>query len=204
MLLSVLLSWYSQTLWPISLIAAISLITFVFSQTSIKGYANYITGFRFLMIVVFSWYVDIFPIKWMFGYLTIAVLLDVLDGYVARKYGETSVFGQYFDMEVDAFFVLLMCSYYYLYQGVPFWILIPGVLRYVYSLFLLIYPKPGFVEKKKSYAATIAGAFFVILLGGLLLNDWYQTGLLLIGSLLIVLSFTISFFEYSNYKHTLL
>ncbi len=160
------------------------------------GYANLVTGIRLLLLIIGSFLFSTVSKEVLFGIMTCAVLLDILDGFLARKYGHTSIFGQYFDMEVDAFFVLLMCFYYFQYQEIGWWILIPGVLRYVFRIFTLMFPKEGYVESKKSYAAMVAGTFFTILLACILFNLPYA---LLIGSIAIMLSFSVSIIEYLRY-----
>ena len=160
------------------------------------GYANWITGFRLLLVVIGSFLFSLVSKEWILIIMTSAVLLDFVDGYMAKKYDQTTTFGQFFDMEVDAFFVLLMCFYYYQYQEIGWWILIPGVMRYAFKIFTVLVPKEGLVEAKKSYAATIAGIFFTILLVCIVFEVPYA---LLSGSIAIVLSFSVSVVEYLNY-----
>jgi len=160
------------------------------------GYANIVTGLRLILIIIGSFLFSTASKEVIFGIMTGAVLLDVVDGYLARKHGQSSTFGQFFDMEVDAFFVLLMCFYYFQYQEVGWWILVPGIMRYVFKIFTSIVPKEGFVETKKSYAAIVAGTFFVILLACILYELPYA---LLVGSIAIVLSFSVSIVEYLRY-----
>jgi len=160
------------------------------------GYANLITGMRLILVVIGSFLLSIVAKEWIFVIMGSAVLLDFVDGYLARKYNQESTFGQFFDMEVDAFFVLLMCFYYYQYQEIGWWILIPGLMRYVFKIFTAIIPKEGFVETKKRYAAIVAGTFFTILLACILFEIPYA---LLIGSIAIILSFSVSVIEYLRY-----
>ena len=163
------------------------------------GIANCITLLRFLLVLISFLYIDFnkqLPLFTLF--LVFAVVLDFFDGIAARQFYETSVFGQYFDMEVDAFFVLTMCCYYYIFADIGFWILIPGILRYVYRLYTFLVPKKNFKETKQKYATIIAGTFFVILLLCLLLDGWLQESLLILGALSITLSFAWGFKQYHS------
>ena len=99
-------------------------------------------------------------------------------------------------MEVDAFFVLIMCCFYYLQVGVSWWILIPGLLRYVFRLYTFCFPKPNVKEEKKTYATIIAASYFIVLLIGLITKDTAQFLILLSGSLAIVISFSIGIIQY--------
>ncbi|MEM9544462.1 MAG: CDP-alcohol phosphatidyltransferase family protein [Bacteroidota bacterium] len=160
------------------------------------GYANLTTGLRLLLVVIGSFLFTYVSKEWILAIMTTAVLLDIVDGYLAKKFNQVTTFGQFFDMEVDAFFVILMCFYYYQYQEVGWWILVPGIMRYAFKLFTVLVSKEGFVESKKRYAAMIAGIFFTILLACILVDIPYA---LLMGSVAIVLSFSVSIIEYLKY-----
>ncbi|MGH3881067.1 MAG: CDP-alcohol phosphatidyltransferase family protein [Actinophytocola sp.] len=61
---------------------------------------------------------------------TVALELDAVDGWVARKTGTVSPFGARFDMEVDAFLILVLSAY--LATEVGPWVLAIGAMRYVF------------------------------------------------------------------------
>jgi len=165
------------------------------------GYANWVTGFRLVLILIGSFLFGIVSTNTILAIMLTAVLLDVVDGFLARKFDHASNFGSYFDMEVDAYFVLLMCFYYFQYEDIGWWILFPGVLRYLYKVVVTLIPKPTFKEKKQKYASIIAGIFFVLLIVCLISPSEIRNILLLIGSFLIVVSFGISFVQYLKYKN---
>jgi phosphatidylglycerophosphate synthase len=60
----------------------------------------------------------------------IAMTLDGLDGWLARRSGMQSAFGARFDMEVDAFLILILAILVYQSGKAGVWILLSGVLRY--------------------------------------------------------------------------
>jgi len=134
-----------------------------------------------------AWYPHLGSLE-LFAILGLVVTLDVVDGWLARRFNQQSVFGMYFDMETDALYVLLVCVYLYLQGMVGAWILIPGILRYVYRIFIFTISKPGFKEQKQRYAAVIAGSYFVILLLSVGWQNEIQHITLIVGSLAIVLS----------------
>ena len=61
---------------------------------------------------------------------TIALVLDAVDGVVARRSGTASEFGARFDMEVDAFLILVLSGYVASTTG--WWVLAIGAARYVF------------------------------------------------------------------------
>ncbi|MFE5408516.1 CDP-alcohol phosphatidyltransferase family protein [Microbacterium sp. NPDC056569] len=62
--------------------------------------------------------------------VAVALLLDGVDGIVARRTGSESELGARFDMEVDAYLLLVLCVYDARYVG--WWVLAIGVLRYAF------------------------------------------------------------------------
>ena len=163
-------------------------------------WANAITTVRFVLIAIAIGLADNLSYEQLFVMLGIAVLLDVADGFLARKLKESSALGLHYDMEVDAFFVLIMGVYFFISRDVPFWILVPGLLRYLYTTMMALWPKQSFSESKQKYASTIAGVFFVILLLAIIMAGPIQLIMLAIGSALIMLSFGKSFYDYFSFK----
>jgi phosphatidylglycerophosphate synthase len=60
----------------------------------------------------------------------VALLLDGVDGQVARRTGTVSAFGARFDMEVDSFLVLVLSAYAA--AGAGPWVLTLGLARYAF------------------------------------------------------------------------
>ncbi len=70
---------------------------------------------------------------WSFCTLGIFVLmLDGVDGYVARRSGLASAFGARFDMETDALFILVLSILAFTLQKAGAWVIAAGLLRYIY------------------------------------------------------------------------
>lgn len=70
------------------------------------------------------------------------LVLDGLDGWLARRFGRASAFGARYDVEVDALFVMAL-SGLLLARGVAgAWVLAAGLLRYIYILGMVIIPSP--------------------------------------------------------------
>ena len=62
------------------------------------------------------------------GLAVVALVLDAVDGWVARRTGTVSALGWSFDMEVDAFLILVLSVY--VAQSVGPWVLAIGAARY--------------------------------------------------------------------------
>ena len=63
------------------------------------------------------------------GLAVVALVLDAVDGWVARRTGTVSALGARFDMEVDAFLILVLSVY--VGRSVGPWVLAMGAARYV-------------------------------------------------------------------------
>jgi phosphatidylglycerophosphate synthase len=61
-----------------------------------------------------------------------ALLLDGLDGYVARRSGRATPFGARLDLEVDALFVLGLSMLAWAMHVTGAWILLSGSMRYIW------------------------------------------------------------------------
>lgn len=72
---------------------------------------------------------------WIMAALAIiALLLDGLDGWLARRGGMQSPFGARFDMEVDAFFILILATLAWQFDKAGIWVILSGAMRYGFIL----------------------------------------------------------------------
>jgi phosphatidylglycerophosphate synthase len=74
------------------------------------------------------------------GFATLALALDGVDGWAARRGGLASRFGARFDMEADAFFVLVLSVLAWQWDKVGAWVLLIGAMRYLYVLAGAVWP----------------------------------------------------------------
>jgi phosphatidylglycerophosphate synthase len=72
------------------------------------------------------------PVPVLVGLTIGALLLDAVDGYVARRTGTCSDLGARFDMEIDAFLLVVLSVY--LVPQVGGWVLAIGAMRYAFVL----------------------------------------------------------------------
>jgi phosphatidylglycerophosphate synthase len=70
------------------------------------------------------------PVPLLVTLATVALILDAVDGYVARLTGSTSAVGARFDMETDAFLIMVLSVF--VAQSFGVWVLAIGALRYLF------------------------------------------------------------------------
>ncbi len=153
------------------------------------GYANLITTFRLLLVLValvFHPYFDAI----ILGLVFLAnILLDGVDGYIARKTGQSSMVGEVLDMETDAYFVFTISWLHVVEHQLSVWLLLPGSLRYIYALLVI---RPGKEILPKRVRASIAVFFFFALLIPFFTEDMAFIWLTYLAGASIVISFVIS------------
>jgi len=201
MLLSFGIVVWNEHVWLLAGAATFSFLSLLTTNFKVGvNLPNFITASRFVIIILAAIMVSSLNLYQFFGLMLLAVLLDVFDGYIARRLKKSTELGFYFDLEVDAFYVLVMSLYFFQFRDVPWWMLVPGIMRYLFIVVTLIFPKNTFNESKKPYASFIAGLYFVILLVSIVIPIEWATPLLGIGGFGIIISFSISFIEYFRWK----
>lgn len=109
------------------------------------------------------------PAVWVVVVAAIALALDFADGQVARRTGTSSRLGARFDMEIDAFLLLVLSVYVALTLG--WWVVAIGAWRYLYIGAARIVPwlRPPLPQRwfRKTVAAA-QGVVLVVAASGLL------------------------------------
>jgi phosphatidylglycerophosphate synthase len=129
------------------------------------------------------------PVQVLVGLTIGALLLDAVDGYVARRTGTCSELGARFDMEIDAFLLLVLSVY--LVPQVGGWVLAIGAMRYAFVLGIWTLPwmratlPPRFWRK---VVAATQGVALVVGSAGVLPRPLMVAGLL-VALLLLTESF---------------
>jgi phosphatidylglycerophosphate synthase len=78
------------------------------------------------------------PLAVLVTLASVALALDAVDGQVARRTGTTSALGARFDMEVDAFLILILSVV--VAQSLGGWVLAIGALRYGFVAAAVVLP----------------------------------------------------------------
>ncbi|MDK1476865.1 CDP-alcohol phosphatidyltransferase family protein [Streptomyces sp. 549] len=113
---------------------------------------------------------------------SVALILDAVDGRVARGTGTESALGARFDMEADAFLILVLCVHVAASLGA--WVLLIGAMRYVFvaaarPLPWLNGPLPPSMARKA--VAALQGVVLLVAASGAL--PLVASGLLVLGAL---------------------
>ncbi len=107
------------------------------------GQANVVTAVRSSLvgvisgIVVASFFAPM-PVWIVLALVVPTLLLDAVDGWVARRTNSASELGAQFDMEVDAFLLLVLSAY--VSQALGMWVLAIGLMRYAFVVAGWIFP----------------------------------------------------------------
>lgn len=78
------------------------------------------------------------PVGVLVTIAVVALVLDAVDGKVARRTGTATALGARFDMEVDAFLILVLSVYVARLFGA--WVLAIGAMRYAYAVATWVLP----------------------------------------------------------------
>lgn len=117
-----------------------------------------------------------------------AFALDGVDGWLARRYALAGPFGEFFDKETDAFWIWVLCLLLWQSGRLGPWILLPGLMRYGFVLFLLLARPPQARERRSLAGRWIYAGMMSALLAGFtpwpaFYRPWAVTmTLLLVGS----------------------
>jgi len=120
---------------------------------------------------------------------TVALVLDGVDGQVARRTDTTSAFGARFDMEVDAFLIMVLSVYVARESG--WWVLAMGLARYAFVAAGWVLPwlrGPLPPRQWEKVVAAIVGVVLTVAAADVL-PDAVTTAMLLVALGLLVESF---------------
>ncbi len=93
--------------------------------------ATLVGGVAALVVDSFTGSISMTALTVLTALTAVALVLDAVDGWVARRTGTVSTLGARFDMEIDAFLILLLSGY----VAVSFdlwWVLAIGAARYLF------------------------------------------------------------------------
>lgn len=168
--------------------AASGLLLFIFSLVIVGlrhhgftrfGPANTVTAIRAAIVSLIA-AVVFFPAtadegslaSWAFiALVVVALALDGVDGYLARRSGCSSALGARFDMEIDALLILCLSVAAYFLGKAGIWVLLIGLMRYGFVLAQVPLPRlrgdlpPSF--RRKLVCVVQVAALCLLLVPGL-------------------------------------
>jgi phosphatidylglycerophosphate synthase len=187
-------------LWALMLLAAVSFAALVWScrthwtLSGRFGAANALTALRLLGVLALPAFAAMNPLA-VAGFAVTVFALDGVDGWLARRLGLASEFGEYLDKETDAFFMLVLCVLVYAGGRFGAWILVPGLLRYGFVVFLMLAKPPAVKERRSARGAWMSfGMISALLVAFTPFPTFYQPYALLM-TLVLLYSFADSLLD---------
>jgi phosphatidylglycerophosphate synthase len=113
------------------------------------------------------------PMVTLVTLIAIALTLDAVDGWVARRTGTASAFGARFDMEVDAFLIFVLSVY--VARSTGGWVLAIGAARYAFVAagWLLPWMRGSLPPRYwRKVVAAVQGIVLALATAGLLPGSW--------------------------------
>ena len=158
------------------------------------GAANRVTLGRATLVggvtaLVADSFQDAPPVTLFVGLTAVALVLDGVDGKVARRTGTSTALGARFDMEVDAFLILVLSVYVSMAMG-P-WVLLIGGMRYVFVAAARVWPwltAPLPPSRARKTVAALQGVLLLVA-GAALLPHAVNAGVVALALGLLVWSF---------------
>jgi phosphatidylglycerophosphate synthase len=133
-------AWPAAALGALSLCGCVVLLRGRWTPSGALGAANALTLLRLALIASLPALSAPAPGRAAALLVAIIFVLDGVDGWIARRKREVSAFGAYFDLECDALLVLLCTLVLYQTGRLGGYVLVPGLLRYVYVLLVITLP----------------------------------------------------------------
>lgn len=99
---------------------------------------------------------------------TVVMILDGFDGWMARRTGTASDFGARFDMETDAFLMLVLSSLVWVGGRAGAWVLLIGGMRYLFvasGWFVSRLRGPLFPSLRRKVVCVVQGVALLVALG---------------------------------------
>jgi phosphatidylglycerophosphate synthase len=161
----------------------------------VDGPANRVTSVRLVLtsgvlgLAVWSWVQGEVARGPIVTLALVVLVLDGVDGRVARRTGTVTRFGARFDMETDALLILVLSTL--LVGPLGWWVLLSGLARYLLWLAQVLWPwltGPLPARRWRKAVAVVQGAALVVGVAGLL-PPWATYGVVGGALVLLVVSF---------------
>jgi phosphatidylglycerophosphate synthase len=122
-----------------------------------------------------------------------AMVLDGVDGWLARRTGMASTFGARFDMETDAVFVAVLALLVWRFGKAGSWVLLSGLMRYLFAAAVLVLPRLQRPVPSTIRGKTIAVLQMIVLIVALapLCDPAVSAWVAAVGLLALLLSFSL-------------
>lgn len=158
------------------------------------GWANATTAARSTLVglvtaLVATSYTGAVSVPLLVSLASVALALDAVDGWVARRTGTETSLGARFDMEVDAFLLLALSAY--VGQHLGWWVLTIGLLRYAFVVagWALPWMRATLPPRHWRKVVTAVAGIALTLAASTLLPRWTETAVVAVALALLLESF---------------
>lgn len=132
------------------------------------GAANLVTSLRGALAALLGGLLLARPgaaVAWFAVAVTVpSLVLDGVDGALARRRGLASPFGARFDMEIDALTILILSALAWRFDRAGAWVLLSGLARYVFVAAAMLWPwlgRPLPPSRRRQAACVVQAATLV-------------------------------------------
>mgnify|MGYP006267950459 CR=1 FL=1 len=160
-IVAVIAALWSGRPWPVIAVGGGALLVLVVQARRAWtpgggfGRANVVTAARLALVLVLPLIpADASPL-WPIAGGLLVLITDGLDGWLARRYELSSEFGEFFDKETDALFLLVLCLMTVSRGHLPGAVVLLGLLRYLFVVALFVVQPNTGKEYRSSWARVI-------------------------------------------------
>jgi phosphatidylglycerophosphate synthase len=159
------------------------------------GLPNTVTTLRLVLTMAMLLAFAREPAWVLAGAALVNLLLDVVDGWLARRSGLSGEFGARYDIEADALLVLALGILLH-HRGLAGpWVILAGAWRYLYVLTPLVFPTPKGEARRSRHGRFAYVLMLTCFMVTLVLPVGVGAPLALLGTVAVSLSFLHSFWE---------
>lgn len=196
MLLAMAALWWAGMWTPILIASTLTFGWLILSHAPalrklrpFGGYANLVTLARWLLLLYAGYSYDQWSPYIVFAFFLMVIVLDGIDGYLARRYDQSTQVGGLLDVETDALMCVVMAGIHYREGVTGGWILAIAGLRYGYIWVLYLLGWENNSGRKNPFARLFGVLYISSLMSPFIFPDWLAVPLLILGSLLVTFSF---------------
>jgi phosphatidylglycerophosphate synthase len=196
MLISAIAGMILRSFFPLVMAFVVSLLIYITQQRAtwsslqpVGGAANLVTFGR-CAILIMTLLMQPQMHHFVFtALITLVIIADGIDGYLARKMDQSTQFGEIFDTEVDAFLALSVSFLIWKDQPSAWWLMVAGVFRYAFGIAYYLFGWHQRVRPPMPESKAIAVIYFLSLLSAFFVDWKYACWIVLTGCLLVGYSF---------------
>jgi phosphatidylglycerophosphate synthase len=159
------------------------------------GIPNLITTARLLMTMALLFAYGRNPGWHLAAVAALILLLDAVDGWVARRTGQSSAFGASYDVEADALLVMTITMLLFTRGIAGVWVLLAGLLRYLYVLAPALVATPIGQAPRSRFGRIVYVSMLSCYMFALVVEGGLGRLVALAGTAIVTVSFTYSFYQ---------